>query len=239
MEEIVKLPRIVGLVPARGGSKGLPGKNIRVLGGLPLIGWTLRAARESGALERIVVTTDSAEIAAAAESLGAPVPWLRPADLAGDRSPSIDFVLHALDRIAAEEGREPDAIMLLQPTSPFRSAGSIRRAAEAFAAAGAESLASVSPAATHPWSCYFLDEGSRLRRAAADAPEVLRRQDLPPAYAPDGSIYITTPRFLRERKGFLGPGTVAFLTPPAESADIDTLEDWAKAEAAVRDRSVP
>lgn len=229
-------PRLLGLIPARGGSKGLPGKNIRPLAGVPLIGWTLRPARESGALERILVSTDSPEIAAVAEELGAPVPWLRPAELAEDLSPSIDFVLHALDRLKADEGWEPDAVMLLQPTSPFRSADSIRRAAETFAASGAESLASVSPVETHPWMCYFLDAGGRLRRAVPDAPEVLRRQDLPPAYAPDGSIYVTAPRLLRERRGFLEPGTVAFLTPPGESADIDTAEDFARAEAAVRGR---
>lgn len=228
--------RLLGLVPARGGSKGLPGKNIMPLDGLPLIGWTLRAARDSGALDRIIVTTDSPEIAAVAGSLGAPVPWLRPAELAEDLSPSIDFVLHALDRLMADDGWEPDGVMLLQPTSPFRSADSIRRAAEAFAAAGTGSLASMSPAATHPWSCYFLDAGGRLRRAAQDAPEILRRQDLPAAYAPDGAIYATAPRLLRERRGFLGPDTVAFLTPPGESADIDTAEDWARAEAAVRGR---
>lgn len=229
-------PRLLGLIPARGGSKGLPGKNIRPLAGVPLIGWTLRAAGQSGVLERVLVSTDSPEIAAVAGSLGAAVPWLRPAELAEDLSPSIDFVLHALDRLKADEGWEPDAVMLLQPTSPFRSADSIRRAAEAFVAAGSDSLVSVSPVETHPWSCYFLEADGRLKRAVPGAPEVLRRQDLPPSYAPDGSIYITTPRLLRERRGFLEPGTIAFLTPPGESADIDTEEDFARAEAAVRSR---
>jgi CMP-N-acetylneuraminic acid synthetase len=233
----VKKLKLLGLLPARGGSKGVPGKNIKALAGVPLIAWSIRAARDSGAFERIVVTTDSPEIAAVASSFGAPVPWLRPAELAGDRSPSIDFVLHALDRLMADDGWEPDAVMLLQPTSPFRSAASIRRAAEAFAASGTDSMASVSPVSTHPWSCYFLDAGGRLERAAPGAPEVLRRQDLPPAYAPDGSIYVTSPRFLRQKRGFLGPGTVAFLTPPDEAADIDTADDWARAEAFARGRT--
>lgn len=223
-------PRILGLIPARGGSKGIPGKNVKPLGGLPLIGWTIRAAQASGALDRLLVSTDSPEIARVAESLGASAPWLRPPELAGDRSPSIDCVLHALDRLKAGEDWEPDAVMLLQPTSPFRGAESIRRAAEQYAASAADSLASVSPAATHPWSCYFLD-GGRLRRAVADAPEILRRQDLAPAYAPDGAVYVTAVRFLRERRGFLGPGTAAFLTPPDEALDLDAPEDWARAEA--------
>lgn len=232
----MRYKRLLGLIPARGGSKGLPGKNIRPLAGLPLIGWTLRAASQSGVFERIVVTTDSPEIAAVAKSLGSPVPWLRPAELAGDLSPSIDFVLHALERLKADEGWEPDALMLLQPTSPFRSAESIRRAAAAFGVSEAESLVSVSAVAEHPWSCYFMDGAGLLRRAAPDAPEVLRRQDLPPAYAPDGSLYIATPRLLRDRRAFMGPGTLAFLTPPEEAADIDTAEDWARAEEAAKDR---
>lgn len=232
----MRYERLLGLIPARGGSKGLPGKNIRPLAGLPLIGWTLRAARESGAFERIIVTTDSPEIAAVAKSLGSPVPWLRPPELAGDLSPSIDFVLHALDRLKADDGWEPDAVMLLQPTSPFRSAESIRHSAAAFAASETECLVTVSPVIEHPWSCYFMDDAGMMRRAVSDAPEVLRRQDLPPAYAPDGSIYIATPRFLRDQRAFMGPGTLGFLTPPEESADIDTAEDWAHAEATARGR---
>ncbi len=232
----MRYKRLMGLIPARGGSKGLPGKNIRPLAGLPLIGWTLRAASDSGAFERIVVSTDSPEIAAVARSLGSPVPWLRPAELAGDLSPSIDFVLHALERLKADEGFEPDVLMLLQPTSPFRSAESIRRAAAAFGASDAESLVSVSPVIEHPWSCYFMDDAGMMRRAVPDAPEVLRRQDLPPAYAPDGSIYMATPRLLRERRAFMAPGTLGFLTPSDESADIDTADDWTLAEESAKGR---
>jgi CMP-N,N'-diacetyllegionaminic acid synthase len=225
-----RLPRVLAVIPARGGSKGLPGKNVKPLAGKPLIGWAADAARESGVVERLMLDTDSPEIARCGESLGIPVPWLRPAELARDGSPSIDFVLHDLDRLEAE-GRLPEAVLLLQPTSPFRSAASIRRAVELYAASGTESLASVSPAAEHPWTCFFLEADGRLRRAAPDAPPVLRRQDLPPAYATDGAIYIDSPRYLRERKAFLGPETVAFLTPPGEELDIDTPEDWARAEA--------
>lgn len=220
--------KILALVPARGGSKGLPGKNIKPLKGLPLIGWSIRAAQESRVADRLLVSTDSPEIARAAEALGVKVPWLRPAELAQDNSPSIDFVLHALDMLK-KEGYEPDAVLLLQPTSPFRSPDSIRRAVKTYEESKTESLVSVSPAKQHPWSCYFLKEG-RLERAVKDAPEVLRRQDLPPAYAPDGSIYITSPRFLRERRGFHGPETAGFLTPAGEEVDIDTPEDWARAE---------
>jgi CMP-N-acetylneuraminic acid synthetase len=200
-----------------------------------LIGWTIKAAQQSQVLERLLVTTDSKDISDVAQSFGMTVPWLRPAEFSSDNSPSIDFTLHALDRLKHDHHWEPDAVVLLQPTSPFRRAESIRHAAETFAQSEAECLVSVSPVLTHPWSCYFLSpEGGRLRRAVANAPEVLRRQDLPPAYAPDGSIYITSVRFLRKHRSFIGPGAVAFLTPPTEAVDIDTPDDWQKAEASLK-----
>ena len=160
---------------------------------------------------------------------GTPVPWLRPAELARDESPSIDFVLHALDRLA-QEGYSPDAVMLLQPTSPFRSAGSIRQAAELYAKEGAQSLVSVSEVAKHPWICAFIKDG-RLQPVFPGAPKFTRRQDLPPAYAPDGSIYITSPERLRATREFVSPDSVAFVSPPRESIDLDTPQDWAVAEA--------
>lgn len=224
-------PRLLALVPARGGSKGLPGKNIKPLAGLPLIGWTLRAAVESRVAERLIVTTDSPEIAETAAELGHRPPWLRPAELAGDRSPSIDFVLHALDRLEADDAWLPDAVLLLQPTSPLRRATTVRAAVEEYARSGADSLASMSPARTHPWSCWFAAPNGTARRAVPGAPEVLRRQDLPPAYEPDGSIYITSVERLRRARSFLGEDTLIFATPPDEAIDIDGPEDWARAEA--------
>lgn len=225
----MKLPRLLAIVPARGGSKGIPGKNIKPLAGRPLIGWTLDSARQSGVIDRLLVSTDSPEIAAVAAALGAPVPWLRPAELARDESPSIGFVLHALDRLAAE-GYAPEAVILLQPTSPFRSAGSIRQAVELYAKEGAESLVSVSAVAKHPWICAFIKDG-RLQPVLPGAPKFTRRQEMPPAYAPDGSIYITSPARLRSAKEFVSPDSVAFVSPPRESPDLDTPQDWAVAEA--------
>ncbi|OGR98260.1 MAG: hypothetical protein A2V88_08115 [Elusimicrobia bacterium RBG_16_66_12] len=223
-------PKILGLIPARGGSKGIPGKNIKPLGGRPLIGWTLDSARQSGVVDRLLVSTDSAEIAAVAAALGTPVPWLRPAELARDESPSIDFVLHALDRLA-QEGYAPDAVLLLQPTSPFRSAGSIRKAAELYAKEGVQSLISVSPVRHHPYKSYFREPDGRLKRVIPDAPKTIRRQDLPPVYAADGSIYLDSVARLREGRAFLFPDTLSWLSPEGESLDLDTPQDWAVAEA--------
>lgn len=221
--------RILALVPARGGSKGVPGKNTKPLAGMPLIAWTLRAARDSEAADRILVSTDSPEIAAAAADCGFRPPWLRPAALASDESPSIDAVIHALDRLA-EEGYAPDAVLLLQPTSPFRSAESIRAAVELYERDSTESLISVSPVDEHPWGCSFLRDG-RLVPVIPDAPKISRRQDLPPAYAPDGCLYITATARLRKSRAFSFPDTIPFLTPEGESLDIDTPLDWAVAEA--------
>jgi CMP-N-acetylneuraminic acid synthetase len=224
----MKASRILAVVPARGGSKGIPGKNVRPLGGLPLLGWTLNVARDSGVIDRLVVSTDDARVAAIAAELGAPVPWMRPPELATDASPTIDAVLHVLDRLAAD-GYVPDAVLLLQPTSPFRSVASIRAAAALYAHEGAESLVSVSPVSKHPWHCVFV-EGGRLRPVVPDAPRITRRQDLPPAYAPDGSIYLTSVARLRGTREFLHSDTIAYLTPSGEGLDLDTPEDWAAAE---------
>lgn len=226
----MKLPRILAIVPARGGSKGIPGKNIKPLAGRPLIAWTLSSAKQSSVIDRLLVSTDSREIASVCETLGTPVPWLRPAELARDESPSIDFVLHALDRLA-EEGYAPDAVLLLQPTSPLRSADSIKKAVELYAREGAQSLVSVSEVGDHPYKSYFIKPDGRLRPVVPDAPRTVRRQDLPPVYATDGSIYITSPARLRASREFVSPDSVAFVSPPEEGLDLDTPQDWAVAEA--------
>lgn len=227
------MSRILAVIPARGGSKRLPGKNVRPLGGLPLIAWTIRAAQQAGGLARIVVTTDDPGIAAIAEAHGAEVPFLRTAALATDEATSAAVVLDLLDRLGPPE---PDGVLLLQPTSPFRTAETIRRGLALFAEAGGESVVSVSPAREHPFWCKRLDAEGRLQPFIPDAP-VLRSQDLPPAYALNGLLYLTTPATLRATGGFYSPATRALVVPePAEAVDIDTPLDWALAEAVLASR---
>jgi CMP-N,N'-diacetyllegionaminic acid synthase len=221
---------LLAIVPARGGSKRLPRKNMLPLGGKPLIAWTLDAARESGCFCDVLVSTDSAEIAASANLHKALVPWLRPAELSNDTARSIDVALHALDWYEAKRGRV-DAIMLLQPTSPFRSIETIRRGAAMFAALGADApVVSVSPAISHPAWTFSLN-GSNLVPFCAESPMQIRSQDLSPAFTLNGAVYISRVSRLRESMSFFSSDMHALvMEDPVESHDIDTAFDWQMAE---------
>jgi CMP-N,N'-diacetyllegionaminic acid synthase len=222
--------RLLAIVPARGGSKRLPRKNVLPLGGKPLIAWTIDAARESGCFVDVLVSTDDAEIAEAARAHGALVPWLRPPEFATDTASSIDVVLHALDWYGHEYG-DVAGMMLLQPTSPFRSAATIRDAAARFLGLGADApVVSVSPAENHPaWT--FSVEGSRMQPFCGWDSLKLRSQDLPSAYTLNGAIYVSTPARLRATQSFYAEDMHALvMTDRAESQDIDTAEDWERAE---------
>lgn len=222
--------RILGVIPARGGSKGIPGKNIKPLGGMPLIGHTIRAAMESGVLDRLWVSTDDPKISRVAESLGVAVPWLRPARLAADSSETEDCVIHLLGRLEDDEDYVPDAVLLLQPTSPFRTADTIRRAVALFRRGGGRSVVSVAEAPVHPYWCHRLkDDGSIEPYCPGRHPS--RRQDLPPAYCYDGSIYLVSTRSFLRRGSFSGGPTAALVVPSEEAVDIDEPSDWAEAEA--------
>jgi CMP-N,N'-diacetyllegionaminic acid synthase len=223
--------RLLAIVPARGGSKRLPRKNLLPLGGKPLIAWTLDAAIQSGCFVDVLVSTDDAEIAEAAKAHGALVPWLRPAEFATDTSRSIDVVLHALDWYEREIGTVT-GMMLLQPTSPFRSVATIKEAAARFLELGADApVVSVSPAVNHPiWT--FSVEGSRMHPFCGWESLKLRSQELPPAYALNGAIYISTPTRLRATQSFYAGDMHALnMLDRREILDIDTSEDW---ETAVR-----
>lgn len=223
-------PRLLAIVPARGGSKRLPRKNVLPLGGKPLIAWTIDAARASGCFVDVLISTDDAEIAEAARACGALVPWLRPAKFATDTARSIDVVLHALDWYEREHGAVA-GMMLLQPTSPFRSAATIREAARCFQELGSDApVVGVSPAETHPAWTFSLD-GSRMRPFCGWDSLKLRSQDLPTAYTLNGAIYVSTPARLRTTQSFYAEDMHALvMTDHAESQDIDTAEDWAHAE---------
>jgi CMP-N,N'-diacetyllegionaminic acid synthase len=222
--------RLLAIVPARGGSKRLPRKNVLPLGGKPLIAWTIDAARESGCFVDVLVSTDDPDIAEAARAHGALVPWLRPAELATDTARSIDVVTHALDWYQRERGTVA-GMMLLQPTSPFRSAATIRDAAVRFLELGADApVVGVSPAQNHPaWT--FSVEGSRMQPFCGWDSLKLRSQDLLPAYTLNGAIYVSTPARLRATRSFYAEDMHALvMTDHAESQDIDTAEDWERAE---------
>ncbi|MCI8210383.1 acylneuraminate cytidylyltransferase [Pseudomonas sp. S25] len=215
---------ILAVVPARGGSKRLPGKNIKLLGGKPLIAWTLEAALSSGEFIDVVVTTDDSNIASVAEQFGGSVPYLRSAELATDTATSYDVVMDVLKHYEAIHG-EVDGVMLLQPTSPFRTSESMSSAVQLFVSSRAP-VVSVCAAAVHPaWTFKIIESSLDPFLGWDDVAQ--RSQDLTPAYTLTGSLYLISPQDLRRHKRFLIPGTQPLVTRSgAEALDIDTADDW-------------
>ena len=216
--------RILALIPARGGSKRLPGKNIRILGDKPLIVWSIDAAKGIPEICDILVSTDSSEIAEISKESGVLVPWLRPANLATDTASSVDVALHALDWYEAEKGAV-DGLLLLQPTSPFRTKETICTGIALFAKHGHSSVVGVSPTHAHPmWTLKM--EGNYLVPYMKEHALKTRSQDLPPAYVVNGSFYLISPTELKTFKSFFGSKTVPLLIEsPQKEIDIDTERD--------------
>jgi len=226
------MQKLLGWIPARGNSKGVPGKNQRVLGGNPLIVHAIASAQQAACLDRLIVSTDDAEIEQLAAAAGAEVPWLRPADLATDHSPVIESVVYDLHRLKSERGYCPDGVMLLQVTSPFRSPETVRAAAEMFAQAAGESVISVSPAGEHPHWCKRLAEDGSIEPFLPDAPVPARRQELTPAYILNGVVYVASVATILSQRSFYSSRTHALvISSRKESLDIDTQFDWFIAEA--------
>lgn len=215
--------RIVALILARGGSRRLPGKNVAPLGGRPLIAWTVEAARSAPSVARVIISTDDDAIAEAARAAGAEVPFRRPPVLSDDAATSEDAALHALDWLATEEG-EPEWLMLLQPTSPFRTAEDIEGAvAVSRSHADVDAVVAVSELVPATW-LVRLTEGDRLERwDPAASPEML--------YRPNGSIYLVRTAALRREGTFRPAATCGYLMPARRSLDIDMPFDLELAHA--------
>lgn len=220
--------KILGLIPARGGSKQIPRKNVKPLGGKPLIYWTIAAARKSAHLDRLIVSTDDKEIARSASQQGCEVPFLRPSSLAKDESGSIEVILHALGELE----QEYDYVLLLQPTSPFRPPGVIDRFVEFAINKSADAAVSVCRAPKHP-SYLFEIVDNQLSPCMEGATKQVRRQDMPKAYQHDGALYLATPSFLHCVGSFNHPGIYAFEQEGIATLDVDTPEDWDYAEFAI------
>ncbi|MCB1725303.1 MAG: acylneuraminate cytidylyltransferase family protein [Chromatiaceae bacterium] len=212
---------ILAIVPARGGSKGLPRKNIRELAGKPLIAWTLDAARDSRYVDRCIVSTDDDEIAAVARAHGGDVPFLRPPELAGDDANTHDAIVHALSLLPAF-----DILVLLQPTSPLRGSEDIDGTLETLLRHRAPSCVSVVEPAKSPYWSYRVDAHQRLQPLLDPQYSRMRRQDLPHAFVLNGAVYAAHTAWLIDNGGALGDGTVPYVMPPERSVDIDTAFDF-------------
>lgn len=213
--------RILALIPARGGSKGLPGKNIRPLAGKPLIAWSIEAALAARHVLRVVVSSEDASILDHARAYGAETPFVRPESLARDDTPSIDVVLHALDALPGF-----DWVVLLQPTSPLRTTEDIDAAIEQCLESGAPACVSVCEAKASPWWMFSLDGDGRMRSFLPPEQRPARRQDLPALYALNGAVYVARVDWLRQTRSFLTEKTLAYVMPPERSVDIDTAFDF-------------
>lgn len=212
------------LITARGGSKGLPGKNILPLGGKPLIAWSIEQALDCG-LGPVIVSTDSEEIAAVSRAFGAEVPFLRPAELATDTASSVDVAEHALEWFRGQHGLLPEILVLLQPTGPFRRIADITAAVAMVEEGGAPAAIGVCEAHPHPWMTRRMSADGTLH-PFCEIPKILKqRQDFPPAWNINGTIYVIRSSVLLEGRTFLPPGTVGHVMPVSCSIDIDTRED--------------
>lgn len=227
--------KILGLIPARGGSKGIPGKNIRLLHGKPLLQYAYEAATASGVLDRIILSTDDPAIAELAKRLGIEVPFMRPPDLASDQAPMIGVAVHAL-RALEEDGYVPDALMLLQPTAPLRRPEHIRDAVALLGDNDAVTSVVPLPKDQCPHFLMRITPEGRLTFFMPDGATYTRRQDVPQAYQRDGSVYLTRRDVLLNGRTFYGTRTVPLVIDPADSANIDGPEDWERAEALLRAR---
>ena len=221
--------RILAIITARGGSKRLPGKNLRLLGNKPLVIWSIDAVKNITDICDILVSTDDSTIASICKDAGAFVPWLRPAELATDETSSVDTVLHAVDWYESEKGKV-DGILLLQPTSPFRRKATIRHGIKLFSKDTNQTVIGVSEVRDHPiWTLKI--KNNYLVPFFQEYGFGLRSQDLPKAYVVNGSFYLISPVYLRKTRSFFGKKTIPLLIQSdKERIDIDTESDWKFAE---------
>ena len=213
----------LAIVPARGGSKAVPRKNLRPVGGRPLIAWTIDAARRARSVQRVVVTTDDEDVAAVARANGAEVPFMRPSELAGDDVPGVVPVLHAVTWLDTHERYRPDRVILLQPTSPLRTASDIDAAIALHDRHPSASVVAVSPASHHPSWLKAVDAEGRVRDIVPEDPNAVRQQ-LETVYAINGAIYIVRREELLARRALYGADTRAYVMPVERSLDIDS--EW-------------
>ncbi len=225
-------PDLLILVPARAGSKGLPGKNLRPLGGVPLLGWTARAIAASGVAARAVLTTEDPAIAEAGRSFGLETPFLRPAALARDDSEMVDVVDHAVAFMEERAGFAPAAVMLLQPTCPFRRPERISQALDLLARPGTEGVIGASRIERSP-SLLYREGEDGLLTPLGPWEERTRRQEVSATFTSNGTLYLVTREGLARHRRLFPPRLRALPTGAIESIDIDTPEDWALAEAVV------
>ena len=231
----MKKETIVAVIPARGGSKGIPQKNLRTLLGKPLIAYTIEAALQAKTLTRTIVSTDDEQIKEVSQDYGAEVPFLRPSHLATDIAPGISVLQHAIIYLAEHEGYLTDIVVCLQPTSPLRSGEDIDAAVNLCLDSGADSVVSLCQAKHHPYWMKKIVDGRVHPLMNENENHYTRRQDLPPVYQLNGALYVTRTNVLLEENRVLGKYTAPYIMPPERSIDIDTPNDLRVAETLLKE----
>lgn len=211
---------VLAIITARGGSKGVPRKNVRLVGGKPLIAYSVEAARAASCVDRVILSTDDAEIAETAARYGCEVPFMRSPELATDEASSVDVVLDTLVHCPGY-----DYFVLLQPTSPLRTAADIDACATACLSAKASVCVSVNEVSESPFWMYRIDPNQTLSPVLPKN-SATRRQDIEKIYGLNGAVYFANSTFFAKNKTFLGPSTIAHIMPPERSVDLDTLADF-------------
>lgn len=224
-------PTVLAVITAREGSKGLPGKNLHSLAGRPLIEWTISAAKAASCVSRLVISTDSPEIAAIAHAAGAEVPFLRPKNLATDTASSVDVLKHTLSKCPGYE-----VVLLLQPTSPLRTGADIDAAFDLMLESRAEGCVSVAKVDESPWLMVRIRASGRIEPLLPPLETGMRRQDLPAVYVVNGALYFVTVEVFKRTGRLLTDDTVAYAMSRETSIDIDTIEDFGYAEAVIANR---
>jgi CMP-N-acetylneuraminic acid synthetase len=223
--------KVLGLIPARGGSKGVSRKNIRLLNGKPLLVYTAEAALASRRLSQVVLTTDDEDIAEIGRKCGVDVPFLRPPELAEDNTPMLPVVQHAVSWMD-KHSEQFDAVCLLQPTNPLRSPDDIDGCIDLFTARNADAVVTVLavPAEHHPFWVYFEDDSGILSLSNGGNVPVPRRQELPPAFHREGSVYVTRRNVLMDENSLYGERLLGYRLDRERSVNIDLPADWERAE---------
>lgn len=230
--------KVLGIIPARGGSKGIPGKNALILDGRPVIQYTIEAARKARCLARLILTTDSPEIAKLGGGFGVEVPFLRPPELAEDDTPMVPVLRHAVSFLEAA-GDSYDAVCLLQPTCPLRSAECIDACCRLMMSSGADTVLTVLPVPHryNPLWVYLKSEDDGLRPALPSKEEIGSRQQLPRCYAREGSVYLVRRRVLMDGRTLFGDRIRGYPVDPAESVNLDEPADLDRARQLLRESS--
>lgn len=223
--------KILGIIPARGGTKSVPGKNIKILAGKPLLQYTVDVAKQAKNISKLILSSDDNEIIKIAEQLNLEVPFKRPIELAKDDTPTLPVIQHALKFFMAK-GIYFDAVCLLQVTSPFKTNEFIDQAIDKFIKSGADALVSVQqvPDEFNPHWTFKVNNEDNLELLTKEKQIISRRQDLPKVYHRDGVIYITKTNVLLEQNSLYGSKLSYIESPPHFNVNIDVMEDWKKAE---------